>query len=157
MSYPNWLPELFSVNPWKDTTYEELYALFRKDFIESQPVYEGQPVWIFPEMENGKEKIFWHLTTREDKRTKERFPDLRRSERLPWVRAILDEPDHTELLIWDYVEGDGDINTYVWLKDYDFVILLKKYPNGSRRLLTSYWLDYKNAKDKLQKKYEQRI
>ncbi len=112
---------------------------------------------MFPEIEDGKEKIFWHLTTRKEKKTGERLPDLRRSERLPWVRPMLDQPERPEVLAWDYEEGDGDINTYVWLGKYDFLILLKKYPDTTRRLITSYWLEYENTKTKLRKKYEKRI
>lgn len=157
MSYPEWLPDLFPVNPWTHETYDALYQLFRSDFIESQPVYVGYTVWFFPEKEDGKEKIFWHLTSRDDNETGERLPDLRRSERLPWVRPMLDQPKHPEVLAWDHEEGDGVIKTYVWLENYDFVVILKKYPDGGRRLITSFWLEYSNTKRKLRKKYERRL
>ncbi|MCX5991269.1 MAG: hypothetical protein NTZ04_02910 [Chloroflexi bacterium] len=157
MSCPEWLPDLFPVDPWISTTYEALYRLFQKDFVESQPVYKGQTVWIFPEKEDGKEKIFWHLTTRDEKEAGERLPDLRRSERLPWVRPMLNQTERPEALAWDYEEGDGTVKTYVWLENYDFVVILKKYPNTSRRLITSFWVEYGNAKTKLRKKYERRL
>jgi len=126
VSAPKWLPEFFPVNPWQQDTYEALYRLFERDFKKSQPVYEGRAVWFFPEMENGKEKIFWHLTSREDKKVGERPPDLRRSERLPWVRPMLDHPEKPEVLAWDHKEGDGAVKTYVWLEDYDFVVIMKR-------------------------------
>ncbi len=157
MSHPKWLPELFPVNPWRHDTYEALYRLFERDFKESQLVYGGQNVWFFPEMEDGKEKIFWHLTSREDKEVGERLPDLRRSERLPWVRPILDDPGEPEVLAWDHREGDGTIKTYVWLENDDFLVIMKKYPDGQRRLITSFWVEYENAKRKLRKKYERRL
>ncbi|WP_293652838.1 hypothetical protein [Thiolapillus sp.] len=157
MSHPEWLPDLFPVNPWQHDTYEALYRLFEHDFKHSQPVYEGRAVWFFPEMEYGKEKIFWHLTSREDKVTGDRFPDLRRSERLPWVRPMLDLPEKPEVLAWDHQEGDGTIKTYVWLEDDDFVVIMKKYPDGRRRLITSFWVEYRNTRRKLRKKYERRI
>jgi hypothetical protein len=157
MSYPEWLPDLFPVNPWTSTTYEALYRLFQKDFVESQPVYKGQTVWFFPEKEDGKEKIFWHLTTRDEREAGERLPDLRRSERLSWVRPMLNQPECPEALAWDYEEGDGTVKTYVWLENYDFVVILKKYPDSSRRLITSFWLEYSHAKRKLKKKYERRL
>lgn len=37
----DWLPEMLSVNPWSGDTYEELYAVFRRDFVLSQPRYRG--------------------------------------------------------------------------------------------------------------------
>lgn len=157
MSYPEWLPELFPVNPWKHDTFDALYHLFERDFKVSQPMYDGQTVWFFPEMEDGKEKIFWHLTSRDDKDAGDRLPDLRRSERLPWVRPMLDHPEKAEILAWDHEEGDGTVKTYIWLENYDFIVIMKKYPDGRRRLITSFWVEYGNTRRKLRKKYDRRI
>jgi hypothetical protein len=157
MSYPEWLPELFPVNPWQHDTFDALYRLFERDFKVSQPMYDGQTVWFFPEMEDGKEKIFWHLTSRDDKDAGDRLPDLRRSERLPWVRPMLDHPEKAEILAWDHEEGDGTVKTYIWLENYDFIVIMKKYPDGRRRLITSFWVEYGNTRRKLRKKYDRRI
>jgi len=43
------------------------------------------------------------------------------------------------------------VNTYLWLKDFDFLVLMKKYPDGRRRLLTSLYIDYSNYRRKLEK------
>ena len=110
------------VNPWTAETFDLLYAIFQRAFKDSQPLYEGNPVWFFPEMEDGKEVIFWHMTSEKNKNTGERLPDFRRSERLPWARPMVDNHTHPEILAFDYVEADGDTNTYVWLKDHDFLV-----------------------------------
>ncbi|MFQ5861494.1 MAG: hypothetical protein ACE5IC_00040 [Candidatus Brocadiales bacterium] len=154
---PVWLPATVSVNPWTQDTFDTLYSIFARDFKNTQPIYEGYIVWFFPEMEDGKEVVFWHLTHRDDKNTGERLPDLRRSERLPWARKMLDNPDKPEILAWDYKEGDGSIKTYVWLKDYDYLVLMKKYPNESRRLITSYYIDFPHKRRKLERKYTRRM
>lgn len=120
-------------------------------------MYHGFIVWFFPETDEGKEVIFWHLTHRVDKNTEQRIPDLRRSERLPWVRPMLDYSTEPEILAWDFKEGDGTIKTYVWLKDYDFLVVMKKYSDGSRRLITSFHVEYPHKRKKLQKKYDNRI
>lgn len=156
MAKPDWLPDLFPVNPWTEQTYDLLYNIFARDFKESQPCYRGQTIWFFDDMEDSKEAIFWHLTSRKDKNG-ERFPDLRRSERLPWARPMLDHAAKPEVVDWDYEEDDGDIKTYVWLKDYDYLMILKKYRDGRRRLITSFWIEYDNFKRKLAKKYDNRI
>jgi len=114
-------------------------------------------VWFFPEMENGREVIFWHMTSEKDKNTGERLPDLRRSERLPWARPMIDNPGQPEVLAFDYLESDGDNNTYVWLKDHDFVVLMKRYRDGRRRLLTSFYVKYENYRGKLHRKYVRRV
>jgi len=157
MAYPQWLPELFNVNPWTNNTYSDLHHIFVRDFVDSQPVYRGKTIWFFPELEDEKHVVFWHLTTRDDKLTGERLPDLRRCERLPWVRPILCHALCPEILDWDYEEGDGTIKTYVWLKEHDFVVILKKYPDEGRRLITSFWVEYQHTKRSLMKKYNQRI
>jgi hypothetical protein len=154
---PASLPPMATVSPWTNETYDELYAIFKRDFKDSQAVYEGNPVWFFPEMDSGKEVVFWHMTSRADKETGERLPDLRRSERLPWARPMLDSSRRPEILAWDYEEGDRTVKTYVWLKDHDFVVLMKKYRNGGRRLITSYYVDQPHARRRLEKKCAKRI
>ena len=154
---PDWLPTMVAVNPWTQDTFDTLYSIFTRDFKDSQPTYKGYIVWFFPEMDGGKEVVFWHLTHRDDKETGERLPNFRRCERLPWARKMLDNPDKPEVLAWDYKEGDRSIKTYVWLKDYDYLVLLKKYRNGGRRLVTSYYIDYPHKRRMLERKYSQRV
>lgn len=154
---PDWLPPMVSVDPWTQKTFDILYFIFKRDFKDNQPVYKGHKVWFFPEMEDEKEVIFWHLTHRKDRKTKERLPDPRRCERLPWIRKIIENSKRPEVLVWDYKEGDGSIRTYLWLKDFDFLVLMKKYPDGRQRLITSYYVDYPHKRRRLEKKYKKRI
>ncbi len=151
---PEWLPEMLLLNPW---TEDILYEEFQNDFIHSQPRYRSYIVWIFPDKTDGKETIFWHLITREDRKTRKRLPDIMRSARLPWVRPMIEHPDESEIIDWDYLEGSGDTHTYVWLKEHDFVVIMKKYKDGRRRLVTAHYIDYPNKKRKLANKYEKRI
>lgn len=154
---PAWLPPMADVNPWTAETFDMLYSIFKRDFKDSQPMYQGRAVWFFPEMEDGKEVIFWHMTSEKNKNTGERLPDLRRSERLPWARPMIDRPGEPQVLAFDYLESAGDTNTYVWLKDHDFVVLMKRYRDGRRRLLTSFYIRYENYRGKLQRKYARRV
>ena len=168
-----WLPAMAQVDPWTATTYEMLYDIFRRDFVESRPTYQGHEIWHFPEMEDGKLAVFWHLTTREVKPTPiprrkdrfaasmqqqfQRYPDLRRSERLPWARAMLKNCGQLEVCAWDYLEGSGNIHTYVWLGSYDFVVIMKKYPDGRRRLITSFHVDSDYKRKDFERKYANRL
>ncbi|MFC1701284.1 hypothetical protein ACFL1J_00815 [Pseudomonadota bacterium] len=156
-TFPNWLPDPFPVNPWGHDTYEALYRIFEHDFKASQPVYDGRVVWFFQDLEDGKEKVFWHLTSRDDSQTGKRLPDLRRSKRLPWARPMIDQPSRPEVLAWDHLEGDGSTKTYVWLEDYDFVVIMKKFPDGTRRIITSFWVEYEHTKRKFRRKYSKRL
>ncbi len=157
MPIPAWLPEMFQVDPWTGETFEALYEVFRADFIATRPSYLGQEVWYFPEVEDGKLEIFWHLTAREDKERGERLPDYRRAERLPWAHPLIDHHLSDQLLAWNYEEGDGDIHTYIWLQDGDYLIILKRYPNGDRRIITAHWIQYAHKRNSLMKKYKRRV
>lgn len=152
-----------------------LYGIFCRDIRDHGLRYFGNSVWIFREMEDGREKIFWHLTTRSKKYEKiprrkkkfypqdqiyineERYPDLRRCERLPWIRALIEQEENAEILAWDYEEGDLTIKTYIWLKDHDFIVIMKKYPNGARRLITSFYIDKSYKRQDFERKYARRI
>ena len=61
------------------------------------------------------------------------------------------------VLAWDFEEGASDIRTYVWLKDLDYVVVMKRYSDGARRLITAYWIDYPSKRKTLQSKYARRL
>ncbi|MBW2663664.1 MAG: hypothetical protein JRD93_17205 [Deltaproteobacteria bacterium] len=177
MCYSEWLPEMVQVSPWcnggNNDTYEMLYQIFSRDMKNHDLKYSGFDVWFFKEIEDGREKIFWHLTSRkqkarrvprrkrrfydEDEIPAERLPDLRRSERLPWVKALIENTGKNGISAWDYEEGNGSIKTYVWLKNCDFVVIMKKYPNNSRRLVTSFYVDREYKQRDFESKYDRRI
>ena len=159
---PDWLPPMIVVMPWQSGTYDELYSVFVRDIRNGRLTYLGFNVWYYPDTEeDGREAIFWHLTSREDRRQNPpvRLPDPRRSERLSWVRPmILRCPCATsDVLDWDHEEGDGAIKTYVWIEQHDFVVIMKKLPHGRRRLITSYHLDDDHERRKMRKKWERRL
>jgi hypothetical protein len=147
---PSWLPEMFQVDPWTEKSFDLMYDIFKQSFISSKACYRGYVVWFFPEKEDGRETIFWHLTTREDKESGERLPDFRRCERLPWARPMVDNTNDPAVLAWDYEEGTGDIKTYIWLKDFDYLIIMKKYKNNQRRLITHFGLNFRISKKNYQ-------
>jgi hypothetical protein len=85
--------------------FDVLYGYFCEDFINNA-TYLNQNIYINPksnQKDDGKELVFWHLTTRETKIQKkvgnrwiiekERLPDYRRSERLAWIKKIIE--NHT--------------------------------------------------------------
>ncbi len=171
----DWLPEIFRINPWGHNTYDDLYTIFCRDIRDATLKYCGHPVWMFPEKEDGKEVLFWHLTTRKQvvkavPRRKHRFerkgtlredscerlPDLRRCERLPWVNPLIHNASDLKVLAWDYKEGDGVIKTYVWIKKHAFVVIMKRYMDISRRLITSFYIDKEYTRRDFERKYAAR-
>jgi len=154
---PEWLPPLLTINQWTPDIIDILYGIFERDFKKTQPLYDNQIVWFFPEREHGREIVFWHLITETDHSEGIRVPDYCRARRLPWTRKVIESHGRPEILAWDYVEGNGSIKTYVWLYKHDYIVILKKYSDGSRRLLTAYCILFPNYRRKLKKKYLKRI
>jgi hypothetical protein len=64
---------------------DAVYAVFYGDFIASQPRFRGRPVVIGKQIIDGKERTFWHATS-EGNIEVQRTPDLRRCERIGWIR-----------------------------------------------------------------------
>lgn len=156
MTRPSWLPELFETKRWDHSTYDMLYRIFCTDFIDSKTHFCEKHVSIPKDLEDGKHKTFWHVTTRDDKGSGQRLPDLRRCERLPWLKPLLENPTKPEVLAWEFMEDDGSVNIYVWLKDQDYIAIIKKTKKGYLILRTAYWVEYGNTKKKLMKKYDSR-
>lgn len=157
MSYPTWLPPMFSVSPWTVDTYDALYEIFERDIKKLKPIYRGGVVDIFRDQEDGKEKVFWHITTEFDKDRAERIPDLRRSERIPWVKPMINNSENSEVLSWDNKEKKNKIKTYVWLKAHDFLVVMNKTKSGKLFLITSFYIERGNYKKKLENKYDRRL
>lgn len=154
MSESGWLPEMFSVNPWEHDTYDKLYDVFHDFFIAGEVIFRGQSVGYDSAIVDGRANGFWHITTRKDVKTGERLPDPRRCERLPWLKPMVENSDKVEVLAWEYDDGDGVNKLYVWLKDHDYVAIMKKNKKGKLYLLSAFWVEYPSAKRKLMQKYQ---
>lgn len=74
----------------------------------------------------GRSAAFWHLI-QEGPIEDEREPNLRRCERLPWVRYIIDsagsDPDIDE---WENVRGP-ERNVLLWYKE-EYIVILSERP-----------------------------
>jgi len=133
-----------------------LYAFFHHDFVANK-AYLNKSIYIDPRsnrLEEGKELDFWHLTTRENKRqvregnrwvwiSEGRFTDYARSERIEWVKQILENHDNASVRLFYHRESNAkrDIRLYLWAYEHDFVVILQKLGRSSSFLVTSFYLD----------------
>ena len=152
---PTWLPALFVGDPLVNEDYTRLYReVFCRDFKSTEMFYRGHYVWFFEKMSLGRELIFVHLTSRKktpDSEERELRPE--RCARLPWVRPLIEHADDPAVLAWDYEEGDGDIKTYVWLHQHDYIVIMKRMKDESRRLCAAYCVDDEHERRKLRKNF----
>jgi hypothetical protein len=159
---PAWLPKAVSVDGEYHEVVALLYKIFETDFKVARPRLGPLLVWWDKRILPGEqyEEGFWHLITREDNRTGERLHDPRRAERLPWCGPTIRHHDDPTVTVWDYREAGGNTRTYVWLEQFDYVIILEK--TLTRRygevafLVTAYHVDGEDHRKSLRRKFESR-
>jgi len=98
----NWLPPLIKFEDF-DGDWEryinELFAIFYRDFIESQPKYQNKWVRCRRDLIKGKEAAFWHCIS-EGPDEKDRKPDIRRCERISWIRSVIEHSQDDNVDCW---------------------------------------------------------
>ena len=147
--------------------YDYLYAFFRRDFVQQRTLLNNS-IYIDPRsrnLEDGKEKDFWHLTTRTNKyfvkqgnkhvAVEERLPDYARSERIEWVRQIITNHAHARVKLFYHRESNQkrDIRLYLWAFENDFVVILQKLGRSTSFLVTSFYIDQPDKRTDYEKRY----
>ena len=159
---PDWLPELIDTDgSWGDVL-GRLYEVFKADFIQGDPRYEGLPVCYDQRKLDGDphEEGFWHLVTKTDRDTGHRLIDTPRAKRLRWCRATIDKNAPPDVLVFDFEEGSGKIRRYLWVHEFGYLVVLEKRRQGGKdkaySLVTAFYLDGPSSKRRIQKKYDKR-
>ena len=108
-----------------DAYEKALYAVFKRDILDHDLRYDGFPISArrIPEYQR-RWASYWHLISEgyiEDDRT----PDLRRCERLPWIRWIIENaPDHPDIDVW--IQNRNGKKTVALWYDEQYIIFLEK-------------------------------
>lgn len=158
-----WLPELEycdNLSQWAE--YEEMiYDIFIDDFITDVPQFRDKDIKIreYPRID-GKEESFYHVTCKDYFKTMERNPDLRRCERIRWVRAFIENYNCDPTLCED-CEGvkvwcetyKGKKRIHFLLVEEKYMVVIEKRPNYYQ-LITAFYFDYDNALEKKLKHYD---
>lgn len=146
------LPELVKMEDYNGDAnkyIEALYAFFKQDFIKSKPIYKNIEVNIIKEPKlKDKEWTFWHITS-EGKKEEERIPDIRKCEKIRWIKPIIESTDNGEIKFWRNERGK-DKRICLCYGDWEYIVILidrKKYI----LLCTAYPVERDHTKTKLQK------
>lgn len=131
-TWPRWLPKAVPTDgEWKEVV-QKLYDIFYNDFYVARCRFEGLEVWWDRRREPGEiyEEGFWHLITKDDAEQGERYFDPPRAQRLPWCSPTLVNSDDDAVAVWEREQTEGrrrgQMRTYVWLKDLDYVVVVEK-------------------------------
>ena len=138
-----------------------LKGIFNRDILNNTHfTFMGKSIYPTPK-ENGAiamENLFNHLTRKEvDREEKHREFDLKRSQRLHWIKYHIGKNKPDDMLYFSVAEPRG-VRTYIYDIAENYVIILEPLRNGSSYfLLTAYYLEGKDAaRNKIMRKYRNR-
>ncbi|MDD4494889.1 MAG: hypothetical protein PHV32_11205 [Eubacteriales bacterium] len=161
-----WLPDLVEFNSYGGNwgKYEDaIYRVFKKDFIDSKPNFEGKQVNIRRQpMVNDKEEAFIHVTHQDYNKDGERLPDMRRCERIRWVRSFIEEYncdsskciDCDGVKVWeeDAPRGTGK-RVQLLLQEERYMVVLERRSTYCL-LITAFYFEHDHALRKKLEHYE---
>ncbi len=149
------LPELIKFenykNVWEDYI-EVIYSVFRNDFIENKTFYLKKKNIIFRTNPffQGKEWIFWHLTS-EGEEEEKRTPCLRRCERIKWIKPVIECSRKKEVKVWKNKRNKRE-RTCLCTEKWEYLVVLEEKKNKAV-LITAHCIDKNHRKRKLEKEY----
>lgn len=163
---PHWTPDLECKDPLEGfPSYEDrIYEIFRRDFIDSHPEYEGMRVSVRRQQEesDGKWAGFFHITSVEDKETGERVADLRRCERVRYPRKTIDHYDNCpecgyriceKPLVWWFRKARRN-RVHILIEPERYLVVLEPHPEKDYcMLVTAYYVDRDHSYRKLIRQY----
>jgi hypothetical protein len=155
------LPDLTKLEDYNgswDAYIEAIYQIFKTDFIDKKTYYNKTRVALkkIPLLK-GKEACFWHLTS-EGKIEEQRTPDLRKCEKIGWIKPIIENSQDDTIKFWISKRKKGNSSIYedricLCYGNWEYLVVL--VDRGDYILLwTAHPIDYQHTKDKLKKEYE---
>ena len=158
-----WLPDLEYFEDYDSDwgAYQEaLYSIFKADFIDDYPVFEGKRVAIRREpIEYSKEEAFFHVTCQDYAKDRNRVPDFRRCERIRWVRAFIEnyncDPSLCEdcdgVKVWENMYM-GKHRVHMLLEEERYLVVIERR-NSYCLLVTAFYIEHDHTMRRKLKEY----
>jgi len=152
---PAWLPPLVLLQDYHGdwgSYLDALYDGFSKDFLGQRPKFRGKRTGLkrHPVVQ-GKEATFWHFI-QEGPVEEDRIPDLRRCERIRWVRAIMEHEADPSIKSWTEERGSSR-RVHLWHEEAEYLAVLDEREEYVLPW-TAYTVTQEHRKQKLRKRYE---
>lgn len=154
----NQLPNLILLEDFNGDWHSYIsavYDIFKKDLVINKPVFRGIRLGLKRHpIIDGKEYTFYHMT-HEGVDEKNRVPDIRRCERIPWAKPTIENCDSWKLKVWVQIRK-REQRICIWLEresEPDYLIVLAKRKDY---LLpwTAFTLEFDHQRRKKQREYE---
>jgi hypothetical protein len=140
-----------------DGYVDKLYIIFKNDFLLRSLTFGKSVVKVNRQIKfDQKEESFWHLITRQDKNHGERCLEIRRAERLPWIRPMIINYTTQFIKYWRHLEDNNLIRHYLWLEQMDYIVILEE-KRMHMFLVTAFCVDTDWTRKNLLKKYNNRL
>lgn len=139
-------------NHWP--TYEEaIYQVFLADIVHSGLRFRGCPIKCRKHPETrGRSFGFWHLV-QEGRVEEDRVPDLRRCERIGWIKTIIENADDCDnIYVWEN-ERNNKIRVPLWYAE-EYIIILE-WRGTYWLLITAYCTEKEHRKASLRRERDQ--
>ena len=147
----DWLPEMVRLSNYDgdaEKYLDAVFAVFYRDFIMSQPKYEGK--WVRCRRDpivDGKEAGFWHCVSEgPDEAT--RTLAFERCERIAWIRYVIEHARDRKVDVWSRSKR-RDRRCYLWCDESYLVVLGER--KRHYQLITAFCTDREHTKRKLRR------
>lgn len=108
------LPELMLFSGNWDEYINAIYEVFKNDFLDNKTRFNKLDVNIkWRPVYQDRPSTFYHIT-HEGKDESNRTPDIRRCERVPWVKPVIDNCQNWDLKYWPQ-KRRGRNRICIWL------------------------------------------
>ena len=156
------LPRLLDLPTDHEQRVDLLYGVYLRDLVKTCPTVGGVSVVINRKtIYAGKQEMFWHLIQHGQQRGDDGDYDHQRAIRLPWIRTIIDDQGKSsEVRAFRHESKPNVIRYYLWHFVEHYRIVLEKVGATEETtefvLITAHYLDFKHARDGMERKYQQR-
>lgn len=152
--YCKWLPPLLKLEDYNgdwNSYNNELYKIFKNDFIENTMLFNKKPIQVrVNPKQNNYEHAFIHITCvtmNGAKNMNDRIPDLRRCERIAWNRKIIEnypcvfecENCYKILYYEEYYKNTIRISLLFYNQNYKVVLEKRK---NYYLFITGFYINY---------------
>jgi hypothetical protein len=153
------LPDIIELSDheWNIDSYEAAIHVVYLDIFRNPPVYyNGKQILpiVFPKQYKGRHWTFSHMTST-GKVEDDREFDLRRCERLTWVKKILMNLDHPSIKKWRQIRRSKS-RIAIWHETQDFLIILEERTD-TFKLITIFLTQAQKYKNQFNKEYQEYI
>lgn len=124
-----------------------LYGIFKNDFI-TKPIIIGTIPLGFEKRPSrhplfkGKPEGFEHICTRESKQSGKRYFDPERSNKIHWIKPIIEnQTTNTKVKYFERVHSNGQNQRYYWFDQKEYVVIVREITT-SLKLVTAFKVDH---------------